>query len=112
KRMGRQPSDPFQLRVKSTGPDANLVDVGYGVSQALPIIVDSILAPNDSVVLVQQPEVHLHPKAQAALGTFFGELTQESSKCFVIETHSDFLVDRVRLAVAKGSLKSENISIV
>lgn len=94
KRMGRQPSDPFQLRVKSRGPDANLVDVGYGVSQALPIVVDSILAPRGRIVLVQQPEVHLHPKAQAALGTFFCEITKGTGKHFVIETHSDYLVDR------------------
>ena len=53
KRMGRQPSDPFQIRVKSAGPDANLVDVGYGVSQALPVVVDSIQAPKGRIVLVQ-----------------------------------------------------------
>jgi len=111
KRMGRQPSDPFQLRVKSTGPDANLVDVGYGVSQALPIIVDSILAPKNRVVLIQQPEVHLHPRAQAALGTFFCKLATDASKHFVIETHSDYLLDRVRIAVADGDIKAESVNI-
>jgi energy-coupling factor transporter ATP-binding protein EcfA2 len=112
KRMGRQPSDPFQVRVKSAGPDANLVDVGYGVSQALPIIVDSILAPKNRVVLVQQPEVHLHPKAQAALGSFFCELARDNTKQFVIETHSDYLVDRVRMAVAQGQISAESVNIV
>lgn len=111
RRMGRQPSDPFQVRVKSTGPDANLVDVGYGVSQALPVVVDSIMAPKGRVVLVQQPEVHLHPKAQAALGTFFSELAKYGEKRFVIETHSDYLVDRIRLAVSAGLLPPEYVNI-
>lgn len=116
KRMGNKPSDPFQLRVKTTGPDANLIDVGYGVSQALPIVVDSLTSGrNDNVVLVQQPEVHLHPKAQAALGTFFAELVSgqpNSSRRFVIETHSDYLVDRVRIAVAEKIIRPDQISII
>lgn len=111
KRMGRSPSDPFQLRVKSAGPDVNLVDVGYGVSQALPIVVDSILAPKGSVVLIQQPEVHLHPRAQAALGRFFSALAVSDNKRFVIETHSDYLVDRVRMAVASGVIKPNDVTI-
>lgn len=111
RRMGRQPSDPFQLRVKSAGPDANLVDVGYGVSQALPVVVDSYLAPNNRVVLIQQPEVHLHPRAQAALGSFFCELAKSSTKRFVIETHSDYLLDRVRQAVANRVLPREAVNI-
>lgn len=111
KRMGRQPSDPFQVRVKSAGPDANLVDVGYGVSQALPVVVESLLTPRNQVVLIQQPEVHLHPRAQAALGTFFAELSRSSAKSFVIETHSDFLVDRVRQAVANGVIEKDKVNI-
>lgn len=111
KRMGRSPSDPFQLRVKSTGPDVNLVDVGYGVSQALPIVVDSILAPKNSVVLIQQPEVHLHPRAQAALGKFFCALARSDNKRFVIETHSDYLVDRVRMSVANNILNPSDVTI-
>ena len=111
RRMGRQPSDPFQLRVKGVGPDANLVDVGYGVSQALPVLVDSIQASKGRVVLVQQPEVHLHPKAQAALGTFFSQLATGSGKRFVIETHSDYLVDRVRMAVANGTISPSDVNI-
>jgi len=111
RRMGRQPSDPFQLRVKSAGPEANLVDVGYGVSQALPVIVDSFMASRGRVVLVQQPEVHLHPRAQAALGTFFCQLAKGGGKSFVIETHSDYLVDRIRLAVANGVISANDVNI-
>lgn len=111
RRMGRSPSDPFQLRIKSAGPDVNLVDVGYGVSQALPIVIDSILAPKNSIVLIQQPEVHLHPRAQAALGKFFCSLAVADKKRFVIETHSDYLVDRARLAVASNLILASDVTI-
>jgi energy-coupling factor transporter ATP-binding protein EcfA2 len=112
KRLGKRPSDPFQVRVKMQGPDANLVDVGYGVSQSLPIVIDSIIAPMNEVLLVQQPEVHLHPKAQAALGTFFVELVTSSRKQFVIETHSDHLVDRVRLAIAEKKIPAGKVQLL
>ena len=112
KRMGRQPSDPFQVRVKMKGPDANLIDVGYGVSQSLPIVIDSIVAPNNEILLVQQPEVHLHPKAQAALGSFFAELVSTTSKQFIIETHSDYLIDRVRIAVADGTISAKKVQLL
>jgi len=112
KRLGKQSSEPFQVRIKTKGPDANLIDVGYGVSQALPIVIDSIMAPKNEVLLVQQPEVHLHPKAQAALGTFFVELAVSSSKQFIIETHSDYLVDRVRMAVAEKLIPARNVQLL
>jgi hypothetical protein len=112
KRLGKQPSDPFQVRIKMKGPDANLIDVGYGVSQSLPIVIDSIMAARNEVLLVQQPEVHLHPKAQAALGTFFVELAVTSAKQFVIETHSDYLIDRVRMAVAEKKISAGKVQLL
>ena len=112
KRLGKQPSDPFQVRIKMKGPDANLIDVGYGVSQSLPIVIDSIMAARNEVLLVQQPEVHLHPKAQAALGTFFVELAVTSAKKFVIETHSDYLIDRVRMAVAEKRISADKVQLL
>lgn len=112
KRMGKRPSDPFQVRVKTKGPDANLIDVGYGVSQSLPIVIESIMAPDSEMLLVQQPEVHLHPRAQAALGTFFVELAATTSKHFVIETHSDHLVDRVRMAIGEGKIPQSKVQLI
>jgi len=112
RRLGKGPTDPFQLLVRTAGPSANLVDVGYGVSQVLPLVVQSILASKRRRVLLQQPEVHLHPKGQAALGTFFSRMVAHSKKEFVIETHSDYLLDRVRLEVAKGTLRPDEVGIL
>lgn len=102
KYLGKRGIDPFQIYVRATGPTVNLVDVGYGVSQALPILVDTLSAPEGQTFLLQQPEVHLHPRAQAELGTFFGYLVKEQKKRVVVETHSDYLIDRIRMDVRDG----------
>jgi predicted ATPase len=88
------------------------MDVGYGVSQALPLIVQSVLGRENSLLLIQQPEVHLHPRGQAALGTFFAELASAGGNTALIETHSDSLIDRVRYEVSKGTIKSEDVLIL
>jgi energy-coupling factor transporter ATP-binding protein EcfA2 len=102
---------PFQIVVSVAGL-FNLLDVGYGVSQALPIIVQSVLLDAPPLLLVQQPEVHLHPVAQAALGSFFARLVSEGNRQFVIETHSDFIVDRIRQEVASGLISPDAVGIV
>lgn len=112
-RKGKKESDPFQIGVKSRGPTFNLVDVGYGVSQVLPIVIDTLQrSGKNTVFLMQQPEVHLHPKAQAELGSFFARLATQGPR-FIVETHSDYLVDRVRMEVRRGErLKPEDVSVL
>jgi len=118
KRYGKNQSEPFQLQVKKTGgksqgPWRNLIDVGYGVSQVLPIITELLRPNGPRVFLMQQPEVHLHPSAQAALGSLFCELAG-TKRQLVVETHSDYLLDRVRMDVrdGKSKLKPEDVSIL
>jgi|CXWL01.1.fsa_nt_gi predicted ATPase len=107
-------SSPFQVQVRLAGQhrEVNLVDVGYGVSQVLPILVDAFTQPDESSFLLQQPEVHLHPRAQAELGTILASLVRRKRHKFMIETHSDHLVDRVRLEVRRGKLPAESVRIV
>ena len=116
--FGNEASEPFQVRVrkfdrKARGPFHNIIDVGYGVSQVLPILTE-LWNKSDglSLFLLQQPEVHLHPKAQAALGTLFASLANSGNQ-LIVETHSDHLVDRVRMEVRDGtSLPPEDVSIL
>jgi hypothetical protein len=110
--LGKE-SDPFQVQITVNGSPTNLVDVGYGVSQVLPLLVDCLEEANQ-LLLVQQPEVHLHPRAQAQLGSFFGYLAHKHEKRFIIETHSDYLVDRIRMDVCDGKrgLRPEDVSIL
>ena len=112
KRHGRQMSDPFQLQVKvRSGSHANIMDVGYGVSQSLPILVD-LMSASKQTFLLQQPEVHLHPRGQAELASLFVQSWKAQKNRFLIETHSDHVVDRVRIAVRLGELKAEDVSIL
>ncbi len=113
KRKGQKESDPFQIGIKTTGPVVNLVDVGYGVSQVLPIIVDAVQNPKNTTFLLQQPEVHLHPRAQAELGSFLATLAKQQNKRFIVETHSDYLIDRIRMDIRdKKYLTPDDVEIL
>ena len=123
KRHGKQMSDPFQLQVKvRSGPHANIVDVGYGIGQSLPFLVDVMAADQPlrrrrrraagRTFLLQQPEVHLHPRGQAQLASLFVEAYKRRGNRFLIETHSDYIVDRVRILVRQGALKADDVSIL
>jgi len=114
KNLSRAESGPFQIRLSFGGPKFNLVDIGYGVSQGLPVVVDALRAKKGQTVLIQQPEVHLHPRAQAALGSLLAGLAMTDKKTFIIETHSDHLIDRIRMDVRDGvgGLKPEHVSII
>ncbi len=112
RRHGKKASDPFQVMVKALGPAANIVNVGYGVSQVLPIVTAIAKAHSGGHFLLQQPEVHLHPRGQAALATFFIEELLHNNHSFLIETHSDYMIDRFRISVRKGKLKPEDVTIL
>ena len=111
-------ASPFQIQIrkfggKLKGNRRNLIDVGYGVSQTLPIITELLRSDAPSVFLLQQPEVHLHPSAQAALGSLFCSIAG-TDRQLVVETHSDYIIDRVRMDVRDGKtgLKPEDVSIL
>ena len=109
---GKQMSDPFQLQVKvRSGSHANIMDVGYGVSQSLPILVD-VRSKKNCSFLLQQPEVHLHPRAQAELAGLFVQSFKKHGNRFLIETHSDYIIDRVRILVRKRTIKADDVSIL
>lgn len=114
RKLGDKGSDPFQIEVKPAqdGMARNLIDVGYGVSQAIPIIADCVSASFAATLLVQQPEVHLHPRAQAAIGSFFAQLATNRHDPVVVETHSDYLVDRVRMDVRDEKITPSDVMIL
>ena len=116
--FGYAAGSPFQLHIgklgnKSSRPPRNLIDVGYGVSQSLPLIVELLNPEPPPLFLLQQPEVHLHPSAQAALGTLFCSIASRERQ-LVVETHSDFILDRVLMDVRdkKTNLGPDDVSIL
>lgn len=114
RRFGGREASPFQLRVRleDQHKEVNLVDVGYGVSQVLPILVDCLVQGGPGFFLMQQPEVHLHPRAQAELGSFLVQAMLTSRHRFVVETHSDYVVDRVRIAIREGTIEPGAVSLL
>lgn len=96
KRYGRSGTAPFELDVVLNQKALSVSNVGYGVAQSLPVFVEMFARPKGSWLAIQQPEVHLHPRAQAAMGDVLFELSTLENKSFLIETHSDYLVDRFR----------------
>lgn len=112
RKFGEMGGDPFQIQAEALGYLRNVIDVGYGVSQALPIVVDTLSTPSEATLLIQQPEVHLHPKAQAEMGTIFAEQMQQRSAPIIVETHSDHMIDRIRLLIRKGQVRKEDVQVL
>lgn len=92
----------LQVSTSGVGRLHDLTNVGVGVSQVLPIVVMALLAPKGSFLIFEQPELHLHPKVQARLADFFLALSKDGKQT-LLETHSEYLVDRLRLRIALSS---------
>jgi hypothetical protein len=93
-----------QLQVQTEGSNRfhDLTNVGVGVSQVLPIIVMALLAESPTILIFEQPELHLHPKVQARLADFFLSVALIGKQC-LLETHSEYLIDRFRRRVATAA---------
>jgi hypothetical protein len=89
---------------------ANLADTGFGASQVLPVIISLFTSPDGSTLLYEQPELHLHPAAQAELGTVFTKACSPSKR-ILIETHSENLILRIQTEIALGNLVPESVKI-
>lgn len=104
---GLKKSDPFEILITLNGKSLNITNVGYGISQILPLLIEIIARPKDTWFAIQQPEIHLHPRAQAALGDFLFKSRTVDSQKFIIETHSDYTIDRYRIRINKAFTKSD-----
>lgn len=107
-------SDIFALQLvdEYTGVNVSLQDVGFGISQVLPIIVQSMLSRN-TTLLFEQPEIHIHPRLQAELGSLLAKcIKPDINNQFIIETHSEHLMLRLQKLIRKGELKPEDISVI
>ena len=107
-------TDFFALRLidKFTGVNVSLADVGFGISQVLPIIVQSMLS-RKSTLLIEQPEIHIHPRLQAELGSLLAECIKPPfNNQFIIETHSEHLMLRLQKLIRKGELKPDDVSVI
>lgn len=109
KRLG---AGQFKVGVKVHDGDemVNLWDVGFGISQTMPIIIGDIELGDNSTLYISQPEVHLHPSAQAKFGDYLVR-QMNNGKRYVIESHSEYLMNRLRLSIVKGVVAEEDVKV-
>jgi len=105
------------LQIGANSPVVAIPDVGFGVSQVLPVVVQAFYAPIDSTVIIEQPELHLHPGVQQNLADLFvdGIHAQESGARrnvqYIIESHSEHFLRRMQRRVAEGVLSHAEIAV-
>lgn len=107
-----KPDYKIELVRKKPEFSINITDVGEGMTQALPIVVSAFIEDNEEVItILEQPELHLHPAAHGNLAQLIALSTVSSEKKFLIETHSQNFILRLRRLVAEGKLDKNNLAI-
>jgi predicted ATPase len=99
-RLSGGKTEAFSILYSKNGTEFHASELGYGLGQIMPIVTDLLASEPGETYLIQQPEVHLHPRAQAAFSNFLNKVS-DSGTTIVVETHSDFMIDRFRIAEAK-----------
>lgn len=94
----------YELLIENDGQVSNLKDVGVGVSQVIPVIVAALFAQPGHIVIVEEPESHLHPLAQSKLAELLAQLSKERNVQFIVETHSEHLFRRMQTLIAKQQI--------
>ncbi|MDR2213465.1 MAG: DUF3696 domain-containing protein, partial [Pseudomonadales bacterium] len=102
----RSRSNRYELIVLRDGVACNLSDVGIGVSQVLPVLVVAYFAAPGSTIILEEPEIHLHPLAQSVLAELFVEVSKTRQVQFLVETHSEHLFRRLQTLIAQDQVKN------
>lgn len=101
----------YELLIENQGSKSNLKDVGVGVSQVLPVIVSALFAEPGHIVIIEEPESHLHPLAQSLLAELFAQVSRERKVQFIVETHSEHLFRRMQTLMARGEITSQGCAL-
>ena len=98
-----------RVRTSPKGPRTSLVDVGFGVSQILPVLVLLYYVPKGSTVLMEQPELHLHPSVQSGLADVILRVASVRNVQVIVESHSEHLMRRLQRRVAEKKVSSADV---
>ena len=105
---------PGYFFVQLTNPfskvPVNLADSGFGGSQVIPIIVEGFFAQQDALILLEQPEIHLHPRAQGVLGDLLVDIANEGRR-LIVETHSEHMLGRIQTSIAEGAISKDDVAV-
>ena len=96
----------FLVRKYKDGPEVRLTDVGFGVSQVLPVLVLCYYVPEGSILILEQPEAHLHPKVQSELADLLIEVVKERQLQIILESHSEHLLIRLMRRIAEEQISA------
>ncbi len=103
------------LTDKRTDTQVTLADVGYGINQILPVIIEGIASQEGAILCVEQPEIHLHPRLQANIADLMIDTIADEPgkrKQWIVETHSELLILRLQRRIREGKIKPEDISVL
>ena len=103
----------YEVRVRKTkdSPEVLITDVGFGVSQILPVLVLCYYVPKGSIIVLEQPEIHLHPFVQSALADVLIDVVKNREVQVIVESHSEHLVRRLQRRIAENVIQPDDIAL-
>ncbi|MCY3741397.1 MAG: DUF3696 domain-containing protein [Candidatus Poribacteria bacterium] len=105
---GSEKNYEFLVRKYKGGPEVRLTDVGFGVSQVLPVLVLCYYVPEGSILILEQPEAHLHPKVQSELADLLIEVVKNRKLQIILESHSEHLLIRLMRRIAEEQISADD----
>ncbi|MCK4517426.1 DUF3696 domain-containing protein, partial [Candidatus Babeliales bacterium] len=100
----------LELRIGDIGDWRRPSNIGYGLTYAFPVIISGLLAKPKQILIIDSPEVHLHPLGQSQMGQFLAKVAAAGVQV-IIETHSDHVINGIRLSVKNKDILPEKVAI-
>ena len=105
-----EPTGYIKVELEKSGRMRSLMDLGSGTSQVLPVVFEIVVRDN-SLILLEQPELHLHPAAQSAMGSVLKSAIEQGNQ-LIVETHSANIIERLRRLIREGELDKNYVNII
>ena len=101
----------FLITMHSGGTEVRLMDVGFGVSQIIPVLILCYYVPEGSILILEQPEAHLHPKVQSGLADVLIDAVKGRNLQIILESHSEHLLHRLTRRIAEGEISADDMAL-
>ncbi len=101
----------FLVKQYKGGPEVRLTDIGFGVSQVLPVLILCYYAPEGSILILEQPEAHLHPKVQTELADVLIDVVENRNVQIILESHSEYLLSRLQRRIAEKKIAATDTAL-
>ena len=101
----------FLVKKYKGGPEVRLTDIGFGVSQVLPVLILCYYAPEGSILILEQPEAHLHPKVQTELADVLIDVVKNRNLQIILESHSEYLLSRLQRRIAEKEIAAADTAL-